>query len=215
MGLAKKLELLGNLQYESANINTITPDAATHLLLQGVTGKDVKIALTDASGARKVIVLDSGAVEVLTIDSNGLVTAAGGFAGALTGNVTGDVTGNVTGDLTGGVTGNVTGDVTGNVTGAIVNAETAHDYSAGHADWTLSATEKLSATLICTNADAGANIIAPAEARRYIVRNASGQAITIKKSGGTGIAVANGKTAEVVYSATAGDYIRVTADATH
>lgn len=191
MGLEKKLYLVGNLNYDTITTNSITPEAATDLSINGVTGKDIKIILTDASGARKLKIIDSGAVEVATIDSNGVVTAVGG------------------------VVGNLTGNVTGNVTGAIVNAETAHDYSAGHADWTLSAAEKLSATLICTNADAGANIIAPAEARRYIVRNASGQAITIKKTGGTGVAVANGKTAEVIYSATAGDYIRVTADATH
>lgn len=191
MGLEKKVYLVGNLNYDTITTNSITPEAATDLSINGVTGKDIKIILTDASGARKLKIIDSGAVEVATIDSNGVVTAVGG------------------------VVGNLTGNVTGNVTGAIVNAETAHDYSAGHADWTLSAAEKLSATLICTNADAGANIIAPAEARRYIVRNASGQAITIKKTGGTGVAVANGKTAEVIYSATAGDYIRVTADATH
>lgn len=191
MGLEKKVYLAGNLNYDTITTNSITPEASTDLSINGVTGKDIKIILTDASGARKLKIIDSGAAEVASIDSNGLITANGGLVGALT------------------------GDVTGNVTGAIVNAETAHNYAAGHADWTLSAAEKLSATLICTNADAGANIIAPAEARRYIVRNASGHAITIKKSGGTGVTVANGKTAEVIYSATAGDYIRVTADVTH
>ena len=49
----------------------------------------------------------------------------------------------------------------------------------------------------------------------YYVRNGSGYAITIKKSAGTGISVANGKTAKVIYSDEAADYIRLTADATH
>ena len=47
------------------------------------------------------------------ISVSGIVTATGGFVGAVTGNVTGNVTGDVTGDLTGDVTGNVTGNVVG------------------------------------------------------------------------------------------------------
>jgi hypothetical protein len=93
--------------------------------------------------------------------------------------------------------------------------DVAHSYANGHADWTLSATEKLSQVLIVTLADQAANIIGPAENRQYIVRNASGAAITLKKAAGTGVAVANGKTAILRYSDSVGDYIRVTADATH
>jgi hypothetical protein len=89
--------------------------------------------------------------------------------------------------------------------------QASHNYGAAHADWTLSATEKFADTLICTNADAGAAIIAPSEARRYVVVNGSGQAVTIKKSGGTGITIANTKAAIVEYTGT--DYVRITADA--
>jgi len=52
------------------------------------------------------------------ISVSGIVTATGGFVGAVTGNVTGDVTGNVTGNLTGNVVGIVTGNVTGTATTA-------------------------------------------------------------------------------------------------
>ena len=52
------------------------------------------------------------------ISVSGIVTATGGFVGAVTGNVTGDVTGNVTGNLTGNVVGVVTGNVTGTATTA-------------------------------------------------------------------------------------------------
>ena len=43
------------------------------------------------------------------ISVSGIVTATGGFVGAVTGNVTGNVTGDLTGDVTGDVTGNVVG----------------------------------------------------------------------------------------------------------
>jgi hypothetical protein len=62
----------------------------------------------------------------VTISDANVVTAAGGFIGALTGGVTGNVTGDVTGNVNGNVTGNLTGNVTGNVTGALTgNADTA------------------------------------------------------------------------------------------
>jgi len=71
----------------------------------------------------------------------------------------------------------------------------AHDYGAGHADWTLSAGEALYMVHKPTNADAGANAIIPtATSRPYIFINGSGQIITVKTAAGTGIAIANGKT---------------------
>lgn len=241
MGLQKKVKLDGNVVFDDAEINEITPDtgqdltinlldnagarkvivkdsdgatvltidsngvitgvqavvntinaaASTDLAINGVTGKDIKVKLTDASGSRKLIVLDSADAEVCTIDSNGNIVAAG-------------------------ITSTLVGDVTGNLTGSVTNiADVAIDFAAGHADVTLSAAQKKGAILVVTNADQAANIIGPAENRAYWVRNASGQAITVKKAGGTGIAIANGKTALVAYSNTAADYIRLTADATH
>lgn len=188
----------------------LTAKASNHLTITGVTGKDIKLKLTDAAGARKIIVLDSADAEVGTIDSNGVFTAAGGFVGAITGAVTGNVTGDVTGDLTGNVTGNSTGSHTGDV---VNNAAVAVSFANGHADYTLSSSEKKGILLVAASADQAANIIAPAENRLYVLRNGAGAAITIKKSGGTGVAVADGKTAVVMYNGT--DYVRVTADATH
>ncbi len=171
-----------------AVVNTINAVTGQHLAINGVTGKDIKFKLTDADGARKVIVLDSADAEIVTIDSNGVVIATGG----------------------------VTADLTGNVTGSLINnADAAVDFASGHADYTLSSTEKKARLLVAASADQAANIIGPAENRQYVLRNASGQTITIKKSGGTGVAVANGKTAVVMYSSTVADYVRVTADATH
>jgi len=200
----KKIQIEGNLIVNPLTCNQITPESGQHLVLQMQTGKDLQISLTDKDGDRFVGIYDSDGVLVAKIDSNGLITTAAG----LTGPVTGNVTGNVTGDLLGNSTGSHTGDV-------VANDDAAHDYQAGHADWTLSASEKKAKMLIVTNADAAANIIAPAEKREYILRNASGQAITIKKSSGTGVTVATGKTAIVKYSNSVGDYVRVTPDATH
>lgn len=171
-----------------AVVNTVNAASGQHLAINGVTGKDVKFKVTDNAGVRKFIFLDSDDAEIVTIDSNGVLTAIGG----------------------------VTADVTGNVTGSVINtADAAVDFASGHADHTLSATEKKAKLLVVTNADQAANIIGPAENRQYVLRNASGAAITIKKTGGTGVAVANGKTAVVMYSSVAADYVRVTADATH
>jgi hypothetical protein len=193
----------------------LTATTGQHLTIQAVTGKDVKFALTDNAGVRKVYVLDSDAATVFSIDSNGAVTGSS-FVGPLTGAVNGNVTGNLTGDSAGTHTGAVTGDVAGNLTGSVIaGADVAVDFAAGHADHTLTATEKKASLIVASNADAGANIIGPAENRQYVIRNASGQAVTIKKAGGTGFAIANSKTAVARYSSSVADYVRVTADATH
>lgn len=170
-------------------VTNITATTGQHLSLVAVTGKDIIMKLTDASGARKFLIKDSADATVASIDSDGNITGT-----LFTGNVTGDVTG----DLAGGVT---------------FPASTGIDFAGAHADYTLDTTERKSLFLSVTNADAAANIIAPAANRMYIVKNASGQAITVKKTGGTGVAIANGKTAIVVYGGS--DYIRATADSTN
>jgi hypothetical protein len=91
-------------------------------------------------------------------------------------------------------------------------AASAHDYAAGHVDWTLSAAEAKTLFLTPTNADAGANILAPNTANKvFCVVNGSSQVITILVSGQTGVAVANGKAAFVRCNGT--DYARLTGDA--
>lgn len=77
-----------------------------------------------------------------------------------------------------------------------------HDYGAAATAWTLTTDEANAEVLVCTNAGGAADIIAPAIVRAYTVVNASGQNITIKKSGGTGVTLGTGKSARVIYNGT-------------
>ncbi len=94
MGLMKEVKLIGDIAIEDATIDSIEPTAGTDLIFNGVIGKDIKFNLTDAAGARKIYLYDSGAAEVASIDSNGVLTAVS-FVGALTGNSAGVHTGNI------------------------------------------------------------------------------------------------------------------------
>lgn len=86
-----------------------------------------------------------------------------------------------------------------------------HDYEGASADWVLSTNEAKSIFLSVTNAGAAANIIAPDKGgRAFIVTNNSGYGITIKKAGGTGVTVTNGKTVWVIHDGT--DYTAITAE---
>ena len=174
---------VGVISFTEAVVEKITAAPSKDLEIYLATGKDGKVIMTDAAGARDLGIINSSSVKVISMNSAGTINAV-----SLVSSLTGDV---------------------------ISPADAAHDYAAGHADWILSASEKKAALLVVTNADGAANIIVPAENRQYTVRNASGQAITIKKSGGTGVPIANGKTAVVRYSSSVADYVRVTADATH
>ena len=87
-------------------------------------------------------------------------------------------------------------------------------------DYTLSAAEAAAKILNVTGSPSGKAIIAPSVSasdlsRLYTVRNAGSDsgAVTLKKTAGTGVAVAAGKTAEVYWLST--DYVRKTDDATH
>lgn len=83
-----------------------------------------------------------------------------------------------------------------------------HDYQAAALDWTLSSEEQKCFLLKVTNAGGSANIIAPdASGLTYTINNLSGQTITIKKSGGTGVAIDNTKTVTVMHDGT--DYIKI------
>jgi hypothetical protein len=93
-----------------------------------------------------------------------------------------------------------------------VQAVAAHDYGAAHADWTLSASEEKTGVLSVSNADDAVNAIAtPTEGRFYTVINGSGQALTVKADGETGIVIANAKAAILMGDGT--DFVRITADA--
>lgn len=85
---------VGVISFGEAVVEKITAATGKDLLINPATGKDVKINLTDAAGARKVIIYDSGETAVVEIDSDGKIEAV-----SFTGAVIGDVTGNLTGDL--------------------------------------------------------------------------------------------------------------------
>lgn len=87
-----------------------------------------------------------------------------------------------------------------------------HDYAGAAADWTLSATEKTKKYLVVSNSNAAVNIIAPTEEREYTIVNKTSYAVTIKKSGGTGVSIAAGKTARVFYDVATATYVRTSPD---
>jgi hypothetical protein len=88
---------------------------------------------------------------------------------------------------------------------------TAHDYGAAAVDWTLSAGELLKPVQKAINANGGVNAIVADTIRPYIFINASGQALTVKTAAGTGITIANNKTAMVMSDGT--NVVRLTLDA--
>ena len=59
----------------------------------------------------------------------------------------------------------------------------------------------------------GVDIVVPTQPRVYLFKNDTAQALTMKKSGGTGIAVAAAKWAMLAYTAADADIIRLTPDA--
>jgi len=66
--------------------------------------------------------------------------------------------------------------------------------------------------LNCSGARTAArNIIVPTSSKTYVVINntTGGYAITVKKSGGTGVSIANGETAIVYYNSTTSDVVKV------
>jgi hypothetical protein len=87
----------------------------------------------------------------------------------------------------------------------------AHDYVAGAADWTLSASELLKYVHKPTNANAPVNAIVSTAIREYMFINSTGQALTVKTAAGTGISIANTKVAKVFCDGV--NVIRITADA--
>lgn len=82
-------------------------------------------------------------------------------------------------------------------------------------DWVLSATEAKSTVLVISSGSGALSIVDLyiASGKVFVVRNEMGATVTIKKSAGTGVEIASGKTAVVMCANN--DYVRVTADATH
>ncbi len=91
-----------------------------------------------------------------------------------------------------------------------------HSYGAAHADWNMAPAETAGSVYSVTSANAAANAIFPAyiPGKCFVVNNGSGQAVTFKVTGKTGIAVANGKAAQLFMDPVAGDVQRANADTT-
>lgn len=190
-------------------------------------------------GGDKAVVASGGSIVVesggaLTLDSGSTLTGSGTMNLTSPTITTGTLSGTVTlstATLSGGAT--LSGTFTGGtlasqtLTGSTITSPTVtgidttynvstHEYTTD-ADWAMSATEAKSILLSVSSGSGALNIVAPdVSGRLYVVRNGSAGtvgSVTIKKSGGTGITIASGKTAILMHNGS--DYIRVTADGTH
>lgn len=85
-----------------------------------------------------------------------------------------------------------------------------HDYAGAAADWELSDAEAKASILVATNANGACAIVATPDLKMYWVKNGTGQALTIKADGETGVEIATSKTAAVYGNGT--DFVRLTAD---
>lgn len=171
-------------------------------------GVDGNWVIYDAN--KNIIATFDAANRKITIPSGSNITVSSGGTATFTGAT-----------LTGGTFASQT------LTGATITSPTVtgidttynvstHEYTTD-ADWAMSATEAKSILLSVSSGSGALNIIGPdVSGRLYVVRNGSAGAVgsvTLKKSGGTGITVASGKTAILMHNGS--DYIRVTADGTH
>jgi hypothetical protein len=87
-----------------------------------------------------------------------------------------------------------------------------HDYAGAAVAWTLSAAELKKGIIRATNANGAVNaIVANTANKLYWVINGTGHALTVKTAAGTGIVVANGKSAMVMSDGV--NVIRLTTDA--
>jgi len=88
----------------------------------------------------------------------------------------------------------------------------AHDYAGAAEDWTLSASELKAFILKPTNANGAVDaIVADTANKIYVAVNGTGQALTVTTAAGTGIEIANAKSAIVMSDGT--NVIRLTPDA--
>jgi hypothetical protein len=93
------------------------------------------------------------------------------------------------------------------------SSEVAKDIGAGHADITLSASERQAEVIKLTGAgDAGFNLVLNVDTKKtYLIDNQTGQACTVKNVAGTTIVVATTKRAILWNDGT--NIVRITADA--
>jgi len=88
------------------------------------------------------------------------------------------------------------------------NGVVVRNFNAAATPWTLDFNEAKATMLIATNAGGPTSIVAPAtEGKMYVIRNTSGQTITVKTASSTGVTVANSKIATVIFYST--DFIKL------
>jgi len=149
----------------------------------------------------KFWVADSTPTERTVFDSDGYLYQLGTKLTPTAAQLNGTSTPLTTPVITGGVT----------TDGVDTWTQSPHDYAGAADDWTLSAAELLKPMHKPTNASGAVNAIVAATKRPYWFTNATGQALTVKTAAGTGIVIANTKTACVMSDGT--NVIRLTSDA--
>ena len=88
-----------------------------------------------------------------------------------------------------------------------------HSYASAAVDWTLSYTENLATCIKVTLAGGAVNAIAtPTNGKVFIIYNNSGQALTFKASGQTGVSISNASI--VVVQGNGTDFVAVTTTST-
>jgi len=192
------------VEADSAATDTLT---LTFPVSVGADGNTVSVNLTTAADDNLAV---SESAEVITIalanttatkNTAALIETAVQALGTTTAGV--DVS---------GITATAGGDWD---TAAIATGETGAVAFTGGADsseTTLTSSQEENNILIVSGAESAENILAtPTAGKLYVLQNDSGQAITLKADGETGVAVANDKTAILLGNGT--DFVRVTADA--
>jgi hypothetical protein len=112
----EKLNVVGSGRFTSSAANFTT--GAEGASIDFVSGTAVRIGhVNGAAGTAKPINFLSGGTQVASLSTAGLLTANGGFSGALTGNVTGAVTGSLVASSNQAVSAATTAPVVGVLTG--------------------------------------------------------------------------------------------------
>ena len=205
--------MLSSLATNGADAANAVTGASNGLVFEGATADayETTVSSTDPTADRSVVLPDAGGTVMLS----SLATNGADAANAVTGTSNGLVFEGATADAyeTTVSSTDPTADRTitlPDASGTVDVCSTAsHDYSGGHADWTLSASEAQATYIIVTNADGGCNAILPAATagKIFFINNTSGQILTFKVTGQSGGTIANAKTA--IYADNGTDVVEI------
>ena len=230
--ITKGKALVGKLIPEKLNI--VTRDLGTGHLDQTLTNEEMKCNIIFLTGAADagfnvifnvawtnfyVVVNESGQIATLKNAAGATVAVADSAVGIVMNDGTNIVT--LSGLSGTAVTlAGVQTLINKTLTAPIINGalygslnEVAKDIAAGHADITLTATERMTDVVKLTGVgDGGFNLILNVDTKKmYLIDNQSGQACTVMNAAGTTTVVATGKRAIVWNDGT--NVVRITADA--